>query len=94
MDESPRTHARAIALLAAETNNWDILLRAHIDIMNDRFERRSDGSLDSFNRDLLYLLFQSYCHHLDVKKAGEEKLNKLISGPAALKLTSGLAVTK
>jgi hypothetical protein len=43
-DESPRLHARDIAMLAAETNSWDIFLRAHLDIMNDRFERMSDGS--------------------------------------------------
>jgi hypothetical protein len=43
-DPSPRMHARNIALLAAETNSWDIFLRAHMDIMNDRFERNSDGS--------------------------------------------------
>ncbi|MGQ0740575.1 MAG: hypothetical protein ACT4OJ_16115 [Bacteroidota bacterium] len=44
MDDSPRLHARSIALLAAEAHNWDIFLRAHLDIMNDRFERVSDGS--------------------------------------------------
>ena len=43
-DQSPRFHARNIAVLAAETNSWDIFLRAHMDIMNDRFERMSDGS--------------------------------------------------
>ena len=43
-DESPRLHARDIALLAARANSWDIFLRAHLDIMNDRFERVSDGS--------------------------------------------------
>jgi hypothetical protein len=43
-DLSPRLHARDIALMAAETNSWDIFLRAHLDIMNDRFERSSDGS--------------------------------------------------
>lgn len=44
MDQSPRYHARDIAILAAETHNWGIFLRAHLDIMNDRFERVSDGS--------------------------------------------------
>ena len=43
-DQSPREHARNIAILAAETHSWDIFLRAHLDIMNDRFERRSDGN--------------------------------------------------
>jgi hypothetical protein len=44
MDSSPRRHAMKIAILAAKTSNWKIFLRAHLDIMNDRFERVSDGS--------------------------------------------------
>ncbi len=32
MDSAPRTHALGIATLAAETVNWDIFLRAHLDI--------------------------------------------------------------
>jgi hypothetical protein len=43
-DEKPRLHAFEIAKLSAETNNWDIFLRAHLDIMNDYFSRVSDGS--------------------------------------------------
>jgi len=43
-DPAPRYHARDIALKAAETNQWEVFLRAHMDIMNDRFERASDGS--------------------------------------------------
>ncbi len=44
MDNSPRVHALNIAKLSAETVNWETFLRAHLDIMNDRFERVSDGS--------------------------------------------------
>jgi len=33
-----------IALLSAETINWEIFLRSHLDIMNDNFERSIDGS--------------------------------------------------
>jgi hypothetical protein len=44
MDNSPRVHAKNIAVLAAETHSWDIFLQAHLNIMNDRFERMSDGS--------------------------------------------------
>lgn len=44
MDDSPRVHALDIATLAAESVNWDIFLRAHLDILNDRFDRASDGS--------------------------------------------------
>jgi len=43
-DQSPRYHAMNICKLAAETTQWDIFLRSHLDIMNDRFERQSDGS--------------------------------------------------
>lgn len=44
MDSRPRTHALNIALLSAETTQWDIFLKSHLDIMNDRFLRISDGS--------------------------------------------------
>ena len=44
MDNSPRVHALNIAMLSAETVNWEIFLRSHLDIMNDKFERASDGS--------------------------------------------------
>jgi hypothetical protein len=44
MDQGPRMHAQSICRLAAETTQWDIFFRAHLDIMNDNFERVSDGS--------------------------------------------------
>ena len=43
-DQAPRIHALNIARLSAETVNWETFLRAHLDIMNDRFNRVSDGS--------------------------------------------------
>ncbi|UOQ77959.1 hypothetical protein MUN84_04805 [Hymenobacter sp. 5516J-16] len=43
-DNGPRRHALGIAQLSAEAVNWETFLRAHLDIMNDRFERVSDGS--------------------------------------------------
>jgi hypothetical protein len=43
-DQSPRYHALNIAMLSAETVNWQVFLRAHLNIMNDRFDRMSDGS--------------------------------------------------
>ncbi len=43
-DQRPRIHAMNIAILSAETVNWPVFLRAHLDIMNDRFTRMSDGS--------------------------------------------------
>ena len=45
MDTLPREHAIQIALLAAETANWDVFLMAHLNIMNDRFDRRSSNSI-------------------------------------------------
>lgn len=44
MDNSPRIHAQSIAVLSAETIKWEIFLRSHLNIMNDRFDRMSDGS--------------------------------------------------
>jgi len=44
MDQNPRIHAFNIALLSAETTKWEIFLRSHLNIMNDRFDRVSDGS--------------------------------------------------
>lgn len=43
-DSRPRDHAQSICILAAETAQWDIFLRSHLDIMNDNFARASDGS--------------------------------------------------
>ncbi|MBW1295866.1 hypothetical protein [Aquimarina litoralis] len=43
-DQRPRIHAMNIAQLSAESYNWDVFLRAHLNIMNDRFHRNSDGS--------------------------------------------------
>lgn len=44
MDDRPRMHAKEIAELSAEIANWEVFLRSHLDLMNDRFERMSDGS--------------------------------------------------
>ncbi|MBU3700162.1 MAG: hypothetical protein FGM33_09195 [Candidatus Kapabacteria bacterium] len=44
MDQGPRVHALNIALLSAETQHWGVFVKAHLDIMNDRFDRMSDGS--------------------------------------------------
>lgn len=44
MDESPRLHARDIATLAAQTHQWPVFIRAHLDIMNDHFSRSVDAS--------------------------------------------------
>lgn len=50
MDSRPRMHALAIAELAANTVNWEVFLRSHLNIMNDRFARMSDGSYAWKNR--------------------------------------------
>ncbi len=69
MDGSPRQHAVNIALLSAETYDWSVFLKAHLDILNDRFDRVSDGSyawsarntyikeLEELNLDVASLLF-------------------------------------
>ena len=59
MDQSPRIHALNIAKLSAETVSWEVFLRAHLDIMNDRFERASDGSY-------AYAKRQTYIKELEV----------------------------
>lgn len=43
-DQSPRIHAMQIARLSAASVEWSVFLRAHLNIMNDRFDRVSDGS--------------------------------------------------
>jgi hypothetical protein len=43
-DDSPRLHALNIAISAANAGTWEVFLRAHLDIMNDRFPRMTDGS--------------------------------------------------
>ena len=59
MDSRPRKHAREICRLAAEADQWDIFLRAHLDIMNDNFSRASDGSYAQAGR-------QTYLRELEV----------------------------
>lgn len=54
MDSSPGRHVLAIAELAGETAEWEIFLRAHLDIMNDHFQRVSDGSY-AWNRRNTYI---------------------------------------
>ncbi len=44
MDSRPRVHAMNIAQLAGESLNWDIFLRAHLNVLNDNVSRVSDGS--------------------------------------------------
>ena len=43
-DSRPRENAINIAMLSAEVTNWEVFLKSHLDIMNDRFDRMSDGS--------------------------------------------------
>jgi hypothetical protein len=43
-DNRPRQHAAYIATLSADAANWKVFLRSHLNIMNDRFDRVSDGS--------------------------------------------------
>ena len=43
-DSRPIEHTINIAMLSAEVTNWEVFLKSHLDIMNDRFDRMSDGS--------------------------------------------------
>jgi hypothetical protein len=43
-DAGPQLHMAEIARLAAETGQWPVFLRAHLNILDDRFDRASDGS--------------------------------------------------
>ena len=49
-DELPRFHVMDIALLAAETANWQVFLRAHLDIMNDRLDRMANSNFAQAKR--------------------------------------------
>lgn len=57
-DSRPRKHAAEICMLSAETAKWDIFLRSHLDIMNDRFDRITDGSYAWAGR-------KTYLHELE-----------------------------
>jgi len=50
MDSRPREQAIRIALVAAETANWEVFLMAHLNIMNDRFDRNIDNGLAQRSR--------------------------------------------
>jgi hypothetical protein len=43
-DSRPIEQAIQIAKLAGKVQKWDIFMRAHLNILNDRFSRNSDGS--------------------------------------------------
>ncbi|PHI20513.1 hypothetical protein CEQ90_07105 [Lewinellaceae bacterium SD302] len=43
-DQGPRLHEMSIARLSASAVDWSVFVRAHLNIMNDRFARMSDGS--------------------------------------------------
>ncbi len=50
-DQRPRLHAVEIAKLSAKTVKWEVFLRAHLDIMNDRFESVAYSSIaDEFRQ--------------------------------------------
>lgn len=43
-DDSPRMHAQSLAVYGAEEGVMEVFLRSHMNILNDRFQRVSDGS--------------------------------------------------
>ncbi len=50
-DQAPRRHTLQIALLAAETADWQVFLRTHLNIMNDNIHRAVDASYAKKYRD-------------------------------------------
>ncbi|HSZ24245.1 MAG TPA: hypothetical protein VK766_00930 [Cytophagaceae bacterium] len=44
MDSSPRSYLSEIASLSADAGRWDVFLRAHLNLINDRVYRNSDNS--------------------------------------------------
>ncbi len=55
MDASARIHTRSIAVLAAETANWEVFLRSHLDILNDRLDHLSDQNSYALNTRETYI---------------------------------------
>lgn len=55
MDAGARIHTRSIAVLAAETANWEVFLRAHLDILNDRLDHLSDQNSYALNTRETYI---------------------------------------
>ena len=43
-DDSPRIFAQSLAVLGADAGNFEVFLRSHLNILNDNFNRLSDGS--------------------------------------------------
>ncbi len=66
-DSGPQNHAFSIAKLAASTLNWDIFLRAHLDIMNDKFDRVADSNIGQKKRN-------TYIKELEVLEIDVENL--------------------
>jgi hypothetical protein len=50
-DNSPRYHLKNIAVLSADAGRWDVFLRAHLDLMNDKISRNSDNSSVQYRRE-------------------------------------------
>ena len=55
MDAGARIHTRSIAVLAAETANWEVFLRSHLDILNDRLDHLSDQNSYALNTRETYI---------------------------------------
>ncbi len=55
MDAAARIHTRSIAVLAAETANWEVFLRSHLDILNDRLDHLSDQNSYALNTRETYI---------------------------------------
>ncbi len=49
-DSEPAKHTQKIAILAAQTGHWDIFIRAHMDVLNNRFESIAYSGFNYFSR--------------------------------------------
>jgi hypothetical protein len=67
MDNSPQLHAKSIAILASQTHQWPVFIRSHLDIMNDRFQRRSDASYGEARRG-------THLHELELLDISSQRL--------------------
>ena len=65
MDSSPFMHRRAIALLAAQTAEWNIFLRTHLDLFYDDYRKNPDGTYEFLGDRTMIPVMQEF--GLDVK---------------------------
>lgn len=66
-DRAPIEHAYDIAVLASQLHQWPVFIKSHLNIMNDRFDRNSDGSYAQAGR-------KTYLRELEVLDVPAQQL--------------------